>query len=52
MMCYLDDLNKTNHSFKKFLENKKNKTLNGVDFKKTDIKELLETKKIKYLNKN
>ena len=46
------DLNKTNYSFKKFLENKKNKTLNGVDFKKTDIKELLETKKIKYLNKN
>ncbi len=43
------DLNKTNYSFKKFLENKKNKTLNGVDFKKTDIKEFLETKKIKYL---
>ena len=46
------DLNKGNNSFKKFLENKKNKTLNGVDSKKTDIREFLESEKIKYLNEN
>jgi hypothetical protein len=46
------DLNKGNNSFKKFLENKKNKTLNGADFKKTDIRAFLESEKINYLNKN
>ena len=46
------DLNKSNHSFKKFLESKKTKSLNGVHYNKNYIKEFLETKKIKYLNKN
>ncbi len=43
------DLNKSNHSFKKFIENKKTKSLNGVHYNKNYIRDLLETKKIKYL---
>tara|TARA_B100001758_G_C18315338_1_gene560186 strand:+ start:101 stop:1183 length:1083 start_codon:yes stop_codon:yes gene_type:complete len=43
------DLNKNNHSFKKFLESKKTKSLNRVHYNKNYIKEFLETKKIKYL---
>ena len=48
----IDLNNKSNHSFKKFLESKKTKSLNRVHYNKTYIKEFLETKKIKYLNKN